>query len=445
MAPEAIGTGTLRRLSALSTGGSATLSVYLDLETDSLCTPAGRDSQLRSLTTEPDLACARADIEQVRDLVAADAALTRAAQGLAIFSCAQAGILEALSLPCRVKPLVVLDTAAWLEPLVDMIAFGNRAVAVLGPVTARLLRGSSTTLAEFATLELLPRQHGCRSEPRSSSTGGLDRGVQSDAARIAEQLLRAHRRRALTDLVIVAREEARAPLDAALPAELRTVARGVINADLTCASTSELVHVVTPMLDGAQRARERAALICWENSLLTEGPATHGLAVAFAMLEHGRVAVLLIAEGARLTAGVCRRGGRVSIGQRSCRFDGTTLASIDAVAHAIDLAAAQSAEVMVIRHERDALIAHGGDRAPRPTTRGGQSDDLRAPDSPPATGIGYTVVRHPRSRAATAGKRRLTSPPRWRHHSPTNNKRKEQHLRPGALTRWASTTRARPT
>jgi len=226
MAPEAIGTGTLRRLSALSTGGSATLSVYLDLETDSLCTPAGRDSQLRSLTTEPDLACARADIEQVRDLVAADVALTRAAQGLAIFSCAQAGILEALSLPCRVKPLVVLDTAAWLEPLVDMIAFGNRAVAVLGPVTARLLRGSSTTLAEFATLELLPRQHGCRSEPRSSSTGDLDRGVQSDAARIAEQLLRAHRRRARTDLVIVAREEARAPLDAALPAELQDGCEG---------------------------------------------------------------------------------------------------------------------------------------------------------------------------------------------------------------------------
>jgi hypothetical protein len=355
MAPEAIGIGTLERLSALPTGAGATLSVYLDLESEALCTPAALDS----LSSEPDLACARADIEQVRNMVAADAALKRPARGAAIFSCAEAGILEFLRLPCAVKPLVALDTAPWLEPLVDMITFGDRAVAVLGPHTARLLRGSATTLTEFATLEMRSSEHGGRRGLRLPSATTLDLAMRSDASKIAEQLLRAHRRRALTDLVIIAPEPT--TLDAALDPELRAVLRGVINADLTHASGRELVHIVRPLLDGAERARERAALISWENSLLSEhGAAARGLRDAFAMLEQRRVAVLLIADGARLTAGLCRRCGRVSTGPGGCDFDGARLVSIDAVAHAIDLATDQHAKVMMIRQERDRLIEQGG-------------------------------------------------------------------------------------
>jgi hypothetical protein len=403
MAPEAIGTGTLERLSALPTAGATTLSVYLDLEAGALCTPAARDSQLRSLSSEPDLACAQADIDQVRELVAADATLARPARGMAIFSCAQAGIFEVLRLPCAVEPLVVLDTAAWLEPLVDMIAFGDRAVVVLGPDTVRLLRGSPTTLTEFATLEQRASQHSCHPGPRSPSTRDPDPGAQCDATKIAEQLLRAHRRRALTDLVIIAPEPVSLPLDAALHPELRTVLRGVINTDLAHASTSELMHIVAPIFDGAEHARERAALSSLENSLLTEHTAAHGLAGAFAMLEQHRVAVLLIAEGAHLTVGLCRQCGRVSTSPRGCEFDGTNLVSIDAVAHATDLAADQHAEIMVIRHERDRLIEHGAiatlARPGNATITAPQTHSL--PPAPYPTPPGYhNAARRPRIAAS---------------------------------------------
>jgi hypothetical protein len=55
MAPDAIGAGTIKRLSELLTGG-ATLSVYLDLEAESLSTPAARDAQLSGLNEEPNQA-----------------------------------------------------------------------------------------------------------------------------------------------------------------------------------------------------------------------------------------------------------------------------------------------------------------------------------------------------------------------------------------------------
>jgi hypothetical protein len=41
------------------------------------------------------------------------------------------GLLEAVGLPSSVESIVVLDTMAWLEPLADMISFGNRGVVIL--------------------------------------------------------------------------------------------------------------------------------------------------------------------------------------------------------------------------------------------------------------------------------------------------------------------------
>ena len=40
MTPDAIGAGTIKRLAELRTGGAPTLSVYLDLDTETLSSPA---------------------------------------------------------------------------------------------------------------------------------------------------------------------------------------------------------------------------------------------------------------------------------------------------------------------------------------------------------------------------------------------------------------------
>jgi len=157
----------------------------------------------------------------------------------------------------RRKPLVVLDTAVGLQPLVDMIAFGDRPVAVPGSDGARLFRGGPTALTEFAALDEAPLPDSCSTEPRST----LEAAANSPASRpgpIAEQLLRAHRRRALTDLVVVAGNGTWPALDPALPSELRAVLRGTIEADSHSLPRSRSCTSSRPLLR-VPSARERAA------------------------------------------------------------------------------------------------------------------------------------------------------------------------------------------
>jgi hypothetical protein len=191
---------------------------------------------------------------------------------VAIFSCAEAGLLEAVGLPSSVESIVVLDTMVWLEPLADMISFGNRGVVILGSSTARLFRGGPSALTEFATFDRAL----CNERPMlgfdSPSLGANEDRSASYVGRVAEQLLRAHRRRPFEHLVIVGCDQLRRVVDASLDQELKDVLRGIISADLARASTAEIMHVVTPIVEGAERAHERAAL-----TMLVDAPeAAHG-------------------------------------------------------------------------------------------------------------------------------------------------------------------------
>lgn len=352
MSADALGAGTIRRLGELPTEARPTLSVYLDLETWSLSTPAARDAQLRALTEEPDLAAAGTEIALVRGLLRSQPELTRSARGLAIFSCSESGLLEAVPLPSRVEPTVVLDTAVWLEPLADLIAFGNLGVAVIGRLGARLFRGGASALSEFSSLKRSPADG-------EDGAGSREHLRPSHLNRAAEQLLRAHRRRPFAQLVIVTCDQVWPAVEASLDPELRQLVTGVVRADLGRASTAEILHVVAPLIEGVEMAQERALMTQLEGRVgLGEG-AVCGLAETLLALQQERVAILLIAEGARLTAGRCTHCQRVSTSCGRCELDGADRSSVDAIAAATRLAEDQAAVVVSVRHERDALIGRG--------------------------------------------------------------------------------------
>jgi hypothetical protein len=73
-------------------------------------------------------------------------------RGLAIFSSAEAGVLETVRLPSPVEPMAVLDTVPWLEPLAGMIAADDWGVAVVSRSAARLFRGGPHALMQFAAV-----------------------------------------------------------------------------------------------------------------------------------------------------------------------------------------------------------------------------------------------------------------------------------------------------
>jgi len=352
-------TGALERLAQIDCDGKPILSVYFDLDASRFPTPAARDAKLSSL-----LASAGAhdlDAERVRGAVSAHPELEHGAQTLAIFSCAAAGVLEVLALPEPVEPLVVLDTVPWLEPLAAMVASEDWGVAVISRRSARLFRGGSEGLTQFATVEDdLHRRHAQGGWSQARFQRGVERQVAEHVRHVAELLLRAHERRSFDGLVIVASAELCPLVEASLHRDLRDRLVGVIEHDLEHASPQDILQAIAPAVEQVERDREHALIARLEEALGTGGAAVAGLEDVLSMLEQQRVETLLLANEASLSAGLCPSCGRLFVSEGGrCELDGTPLASVDAIEHIVAWAAQRSIEIVVIRHESDILRARG--------------------------------------------------------------------------------------
>ncbi len=358
MTADEIGIETLERLSRLETQGHPVLSIYLDLDPSRFPTPAARETQVRALFGEARKEAADSDVDRIQALLQAEPAITRGVRGLAIFSSAEAGVLEVVRLPSPVEPMAVVDTVPWLEPLAGMIAPDDWGVAVVSRSAARLFRGGPHALTQFAAVHDDVHRGNGRSQARFQR--GIEEEVASHVRGVAERLLRAHLRRRFDHLVIVASSELRPVIEHSLPGELKEVLAGSVDADLEHAPADELARAVAPVIERAEHDRERALVDRLEQGLGTGGPAAAGLDEVLSTLEQERVETLLVADRSRLTAGLCPRCARLSTSdQGKCALDGAVLAEVDAVEHAVDEAVRQSARVVVMRHEVNWLLEHG--------------------------------------------------------------------------------------
>ena len=79
--------------------------------------------------------------------------------------------------------------------------------------------------------------------------------------------------------MIIARPELRAVIEASLDERLKEVQVGIVARDLDEASPVEPSRVAAPMIEGAERARERALLVALDRSLEIRGAAVEGVTV----------------------------------------------------------------------------------------------------------------------------------------------------------------------
>jgi peptide subunit release factor 1 (eRF1) len=359
MTATAIGPETLRELSDLATDGHPLLSVYLDLGGGEFPTPGARAAEASALLAHA--GAHDADAERVRDLLRTESELLRESHGVAIFSCAATDVLEVVPLPSRVEPMAVVDTVPWLEPLAAMITSENWGVAVVSRRHARLFRGGAHGLVKFATIDDdVHRRHAQGGWAQARYQRGIEDQVAHHADHVAQLLARAHRRRAFDHLVVVAADELWPVVEAKLHPDLLDGLAGHVALDLESAPASEIQRAVTPLVEQAEQAREQALIARLEEALGTGGRAAAGVDEVLTLLEQERVEALLVLHGAQLTAGLCPRCGRLSADtENPCPLDGSPLATVDAVERAVELGAHQGADVVVIRHERAALAAHG--------------------------------------------------------------------------------------
>jgi peptide chain release factor subunit 1 len=361
-------TDTLERLAGLELDGRPVLSVYLDLDPSRFPTPGSRAAQLGSLlgeaqhdATSKELDGVEAEVDRIQTMLRSDPAILRGARALAIFSCAEAGILDAVRLPCAVEPMAVVDSVPWLEPLAGIISPGGWAVAVVSRRDARLLRGGRDRLAQFAAIrDELHRRHAQGGWSQARYQRGIEQEVAWHVHGVADRLLRAHRSAPFEHLVIIASDELRPVIMGCLHTDLTDVLTGTVDADLGHATAQEIARAVEPLIEAVERDRERALVAEIEQGLGTGGAAAAGLDEVLSMLEQQRVDTLLVLERPALSAGLCPQCGRLStadVGQ--CARDGAALAKVDAVEHAVEGAGRQSVQIVVMKHEAGWLSEHG--------------------------------------------------------------------------------------
>jgi len=352
---------TLERLARLDAHGHPILSVYIDLDPTRFPTPDTRATELGALLDHARREAGAKDADRVQAWLNANPTISRGARGVAIFSSAPSDIFEIVHLPVPVEPLAVVDTVPWLEPLAAMISPGDWGVAVVSRRAARLLRGGQEGLTEFAAIDdELHRRHAQGGWSQARFQRGIEEQVAVHVRGVSERLLRAHQRRPFQQLVIVCSDELRPVIELNLPSELTAVLAGTVDADLEHASADEIADTITPLIERTERDRERELIAVLEHALGTGGRAAAGLDEVLSTLAQQRVQTLLVGPYGSLKAGRCPACGHLSTdGARRCPLDGAVLAEVDAIEHAVEEAARQSARIVVARYEPQWLHRHG--------------------------------------------------------------------------------------
>jgi protein required for attachment to host cells len=247
MTPPAVGTGTLRRLSALDTGGHPVLSVYLGLESGRSLEAAAeaRERELDGAIAEIEQGAMQVEVGRLHEVLRSMPALAPGTRSLALFSSAQGATVAAVPLPSPIEPMAVIDTLAWLEPLAGIFTPGDNAVAVIDRHAGRLFRGAPRMLVEFATVR---DQHHCKPTPGDCSgptrCSPTEERLAEHAGRLASLLLRAHRRRAFDQLVLIAPRELWRTAEGALHSDLRGRLTALIDLDFMDAPAQEITRAV---------------------------------------------------------------------------------------------------------------------------------------------------------------------------------------------------------
>jgi peptide subunit release factor 1 (eRF1) len=114
------------------------------------------------------------------------------------------------------------------------------------------------------------------------------------------------------------------------------------------------------LIETEERDREQEALRRLHEGFAPSGHAATGLGDVLELLNEGRVQTLIVAHGFAAQGFVCPRCGGLGAVKASCPLDGESVEPQEnVVGSAIELALAGSADVLLVRHEREQLAARG--------------------------------------------------------------------------------------
>jgi peptide subunit release factor 1 (eRF1) len=354
--PTTIDWDALRDLAAFRAERGRALSLYLDLDPRVAPTVGDVQTRVNSLLDQAARAAGgaalaheqkeglKADLDRVRRYL--DGEFDRdGASGLAVFAAGLDGVWRVLPLAGPVPDAIRVNEEFLLAPLVPLVGRGDGVlVAVVNREQGRLYRLRAGKLVEQADLSVdAPRRHDQGGWSQANLQRHADEQARDHYKQVADELGRRFRRLGRPRVVIVASEEARPEVAAALSSDISEALIGWASAPQH-AGPAELAGAVAPLVEAWLEAREADALARWREHAGRGDRAVGGWQATLEAASDARVELLLYDERADRPACRCPACGRAAAEPGSCPLDGTGL---EPHADGIDLA---------VRH----TLAHGG-------------------------------------------------------------------------------------
>jgi peptide subunit release factor 1 (eRF1) len=357
---------TLRRLAeAKAQNGGRAISFYVNLEPTEFATPPARASQIRSLLDEGEKKLKeieagdadrslRANFERAREFLSGDLP-TDGARGLAVFL-GEDNLFEVIRLPRPVQSEVVISDSPFIEPLVDLVS-GTWCILLCNRRTARILRGSSDHVEEVAriTSEDVLSQADAGGWSQQRYERGQEEEVHRHLKRVADVLHKRFRRARFDHLLIGSPEELTSDVERTLHPDVAQRLAGRLTIDVENTTADDVLAAAHPLIQAHELNAERAALDRLKQGVGAGGRGVSGLDDVLTALNERRVETLLLEERFQMPGRVCPQCGSLFPGNlAACPADETPTDRFDdIVEEAVELAVAQSADVIIARHHDD--------------------------------------------------------------------------------------------
>ena len=359
----------LRALAELRLDRPVVLSLYLNMDPSQFATPPARKSSIRSLLDEAerrlrernglahdDLVDLRASLERARAFLENDLPAD-GAHALAVFASDRNDLFEVLKLPRAVPNRVAIGHSPLVGPLARIARRERWCVTLVNRRDARILRGGSDGLREVERIhDDVHGQHDQGGWSQSRYQRGVEKEKDDHLKSTCDALLRHFKRQPFQRLIVGGPREVVTDFEQKLHHYLSERLAGRVEVDVERASPDQVLDAARPLIEKLELEREQQAL-----ERLGERGAC-GIENVLPPLNERRVELLILDEQFGGVTGVqCLECGWLGLEGDSCPADGSETVELDDLTEAmIELSVQQSADLLAVHHEREALERYGG-------------------------------------------------------------------------------------
>ena len=359
----------LRSLAELRLDRPVVLSLYLNLDPSQFATPPARKTSVRSLLDEAERRLRGGNGLSHDDKLALQASLERAsaflendlpsdgAHGVALFASEPNDLFEALKLPRSVPNRVAIGRSPLLGPLAKLARRERWCVTLVNRRDARILRGSPDGLRDLLRIhDDVHGQHDQGGWSQARFQRGIEKEKDDHLKDTGDALMRHFKRQPFERLIVGGPREVVTDFEHKLHHYLRDRLAGHIEVDVERSNADQVLDAARPLIEKLEQTREHEVI----DKLGERGAC--GLDDVLPPLNERRVELLILDEQFGGVTGVqCLECGWLGLEGDRCPADGSELAELDDLTEAmIELSVQQAADLLAVRHERDALEAHGG-------------------------------------------------------------------------------------